>query len=71
MASDRPLERICVRVFASDYTKANEVARAMGVPVNVIIREALHNYLRHLTDLERKAIDTLPPPRANSNIAAE
>jgi hypothetical protein len=57
--SDRPLERICVRVYKADYEKACRVAAATGTTVNVIIREALHSYMLHLNDLERKSLDTL------------
>jgi hypothetical protein len=63
MASDRPLTRICVRVFKADYDKACDVAAARGVPVNEIIRQALHTVILHLNDLERKALDTTERPR--------
>lgn len=66
MSSDRPLERICVRVFKSDYDKAQQVAQARGVPVNHIIRECLHSFILHLNDLERKSLDTIETSKLNA-----
>ena len=64
MASDRPLIRICHRVFADDYRIAQQVAAARNVPVNVIIRECLHTFVKHLNDLERRTIDSIKTPKA-------
>lgn len=66
MASDKPLVRICVRVFEDDYAKACKVAQARGVPVNVIIRECLHSFILRLNDLERKAIDGIAQPNSEA-----
>jgi hypothetical protein len=59
MSSKKPLTRICIRVFESDYNKAQKVAQMRGVPVNVIIRECLHSFILRLNDLERQNLDTI------------
>lgn len=59
---DRPLARICVRIFADDYKYILEMADASDVSANLIIRNITSNYVKNLRDKERVKIDQLGQP---------
>lgn len=56
---DKPLARICVRVYAEDYNYILEMASASDVSANLIIRNIVNSYVKNLRDREREKIDQI------------
>lgn len=58
--SEKPLTRVCIRVWKEDYDKLREVSEASNdIGVNLLIREIVHNYVKNLRDRERQNLDRL------------
>jgi len=59
-ALDKPLTRVCIRLWADDYEKLRRVCEAQGdLGLNMVIRTIVHDYVMRLNDRERKAIDAI------------
>lgn len=57
--SEKPLERICARVFADDMDHIRKIANSEGVGQNRIIREIISKYVTHSRALERQKLDQI------------
>lgn len=70
---DKPLARICVRIFQEDYdyVRLMASARSGSVSANEIIRTILHNYVTQLRANERERIDQLPVHKSPTSIEIE
>lgn len=55
--SERPLKKICARIFEDNYDVLNEVADLRGVPFNTIVREMIDTFCRQTFAEVRKKID--------------
>lgn len=56
---DKPLARICVRVYDEDYKYILEMAASSNVSANLIIRNIVNSYVKSLRDRERTRMDQL------------
>lgn len=60
--SEKPLARICVRIWQDDYLRLRQVSAAAGdVGLNLLIRTIIHSYITQLDALERRNLDALDP----------
>lgn len=58
---EKPLTKICLRIFQEDYDYIRQMAGArQGVSANEIMRTIMHNYVKQLRAVERDNIDRLP-----------
>ena len=58
--SERPLVRVCVRLFADDYDSIREICEHTGInSLNLVIREAVRSYVTQLKARERAKLDRL------------
>lgn len=58
---DRPLTRVCLRLYESDYEKLRLLSRSNGDQgINQIVREIIHSYVTNLTDLENQSLSRTP-----------
>ena len=56
---DKPLTRICTRVYTEDLEELDKLAAASGEPRDKLLRTILHTYIQRAGDKVRKRIDAL------------
>ncbi len=60
--TDRPLTRVCIRLWKDDYEKLRLVSQASGeTGLNHLIRTIVHSYVTQLNAIERRNLDKLGP----------
>lgn len=61
--SEKPLSKLCIRIFTEDELALRELAAASGgsVAMNTLIRSIIHNYIVQMRDIQRKNIDKIKP----------
>lgn len=58
--SERPLVRICTRIYAEDYDAIREICALTRVNnLNLVIREAIRSYVAQTKARERLKLDKL------------
>lgn len=57
--SDRPLRRVCVRLWEDNCQTIETISRTTGVSFNQIVREAIRSYATQLRALEQKNLDKI------------
>lgn len=63
-SSDRKTTRICCRVYESDLEYLRRLAKTNSeLGYNMLIRNIVANYVRHMQDQERQNNDRLGTPR--------
>lgn len=61
--TDKPLIRICTRLFAEDLEYLTRMAEATeaGISRDMILRNIVHNYVMQIKSRERARLDSIPP----------
>lgn len=57
--NDKPLRRVCVRLYDEDCAALESMAAASGEQFNLLLRAAVHSYVTHALDRVRKKIDAM------------
>ena len=62
LISDKPLKRVCIRLWEDDYDAIQRLANeGSETSTNEIIRTIVHNYVLRMKDLERRKLDAIQP----------
>lgn len=67
---ERPTRRICVRIWEEDAQELDRMTTA-DMNFNEILRNALHEFVRHHRDRMRRRLDEIARANAGADAGAE